>query len=141
MSIQNGAPPQAEGGCLCGQLRYCVTLPPLDAGYCHCRICQRSAGAPVLAWATFPAEQLRFLTGHLSTYRSSPGAERGFCGTCGTQLFFRADAPPPRLDINLATLDRPELIAPDYHIWTASRIPWFETADSLPRHPDDGPDV
>ena len=37
------------GACLCGSLRYAITAPPIDAGYCHCRLCQRSAGAPVLA--------------------------------------------------------------------------------------------
>jgi len=141
MSIQNNQAQQAEGGCLCGRLRYAVTLSAIDAGYCHCRLCQRSAGAPVLAWATFPVDRLRFLAGRPSVYRSSPHGERSFCGACGTQIFFRSESAPPRIDINLATLDDPGLIAPEYHIWTASRIPWFETADSLPRHPDNGPDV
>ena len=37
------------GGCLCGRIRYRVLHVPIDAGYCHCRLCQQSAGTPVQA--------------------------------------------------------------------------------------------
>lgn len=45
-----------DGGCRCGKVRFRVTAPPLDAGYCHCRMCQRNCGAPVVAWVTFPPQ-------------------------------------------------------------------------------------
>ncbi len=35
------------GGCLCGAVRYESEEPPTDSNYCHCRICQRTSGAPV----------------------------------------------------------------------------------------------
>ena len=41
------------GGCFCGAVRYRVEGPPLDAGYCHCRMCQRANGAPAVAWVTW----------------------------------------------------------------------------------------
>ena len=44
-----------DGGCLCGKVRFRVAAPPIDSGYCHCRICQKNSGAPVVAWVTFPA--------------------------------------------------------------------------------------
>lgn len=47
-----------EGGCLCGAVRYRITGEPKSVGYCHCRMCQRAAGAPVVAWATVPADAL-----------------------------------------------------------------------------------
>lgn len=40
--------PAGEGGCLCGALRYALSGPSIDAGYCHCRFCQRASGAPVV---------------------------------------------------------------------------------------------
>jgi hypothetical protein len=43
-----------EGGCLCGRVRYRVTAAPLDGAYCHCRMCQKSSGAPLQASAEFP---------------------------------------------------------------------------------------
>jgi len=128
------------GGCLCGNLRYAVR-EKIDAGYCHCRICQRSSGAPVLAWATFPIAGFAYTKGEPGVYRSSPTGVREFCATCGTQIAFRGASTPTRLDINLASLDEPGSISPEYHIWGESRIPWFEIADDLPRYPDEGPDA
>ena len=127
-----------EGGCLCGQVRYRINALPRDAGYCHCRMCQRAAGAPVVPWLSVASSALAWTEGEPAVYRSSEKAERLFCPRCGTQLGFREVALPERLDVTLASLDDPEAVRPSHHIWTASRIGWFEVADDLPRHP--GPD-
>ena len=129
-----------EGGCFCGALRYRVDGPPIDAGYCHCRMCQRTAGAPVLAWGTWAADRLTWLTGEPATLHSSDDGRRRFCATCGTHLLFCTLAEPEVVDVSLPTLDQPERVEPEYHIWTASRLPWFEIADSLPRFADRGLD-
>ena len=42
------------GGCLCGEVRYRITQAPVEALYCHCRMCQRAHGASVIAWLTVP---------------------------------------------------------------------------------------
>jgi len=128
-----------QGGCLCGALRY-VAGKPIDAGYCHCRICQRSSGAPVLAWASFPVDGFAYQQGSPSLYRSSPNAHREFCGVCGTQIAFRDQKTATTVDINIASLDDPASLKPEYHIWTGSRIPWFDTTDDLPRFEGEGPD-
>ena len=128
-----------EGGCLCGAVRYRIEATGIDAGYCHCRICQRSAGAPVLAWMTVSAPAFAYSRGVPTVYRSSEHGRREFCAQCGTQLVFRR-APARTVDVTLASLDDPALIAPAYHIWCGSRIPWFETGDELPRFEDAGPD-
>jgi hypothetical protein len=129
-----------EGGCFCGAARYRVRNPPVDAGYCHCRMCQRSVGAPVVAWGSWPSDSFQWLTAAPATLDSSVEGRRQFCPCCGTQLLFWTTAEPEIVDVNLATLDDPAAIAPEYHVWTASRIPWFETADALPRYPDAGRD-
>ena len=46
--------PPAEGGCLCGAIRYRVDGEVEDSAYCHCRTCQRQSGAPVVAWFALP---------------------------------------------------------------------------------------
>lgn len=130
-----------EGACFCGALRYGLEGAPLDAAYCHCRMCQRTIGAPVVAWGTWPKERFSWLAGEPKEIRSSEHAVRRFCGDCGTQVVFWTAAAPALLDVNLATLDEPARIRPQYHIWTASRIPWFEVADTLPRHADAGADA
>ena len=129
-----------RGACLCGAVAYELDGPPKNAGFCHCRMCQRASGAPVVAWGTWPVERLRLLQGEPRTFRSSARAERRCCPTCGAQLFFFSEDAPALIDVTLASLDDPGQVAPDYHIWRMSRISWFETADQLPRYEDDGPD-
>ncbi len=131
---------QTGGGCLCSALRYTVDGTLIDAGYCHCRQCQRASGAPVVAWFTVPFAAFRYVQGTPRAYCSSGLYQRESCPTCGTPLAFRRRATPDYIDITIASLDEPALIAPDYHIWRMSRLPWFETADRLPRHDDAGPD-
>jgi hypothetical protein len=128
-----------EGGCLCGAVRYRIDRAPQHADYCHCRMCQRASGAPVVPWLTMASADFAWTADAPAVYRSSPGAERLFCPSCGTQLVFRELAAPDLLDVTLASLDDPAAIPPDHHIWTSSRIAWFEVADDLPRYPERGP--
>ena len=130
-----------EGGCLCGQFRYRVTAAPLDGSYCHCRMCQRSSGAPLQASAEFPLEAFEVTKGHLKAYRSSAWALRRFCPDCGSQISFEPVEKPSYVSLNLGSLDRPEALQPRMHIWRESRLPWFETTDELPRYEREGPPV
>ena len=123
-----------EGGCLCGAVRYRISSEPRSADYCHCRMCRRAAGAPVVARLTVAHAAFAWIKGKPAVYRSSAEAERLFCPACGTQLALRDE--PDHLDVTLASLDDPAAVRPSCHIWTASRIAWFDTADDLPRYPE-----
>jgi hypothetical protein len=123
-----------EGGCLCGAVRYRIEAEPADVAYCHCRMCQRAAGAPVMAWLSVPASAFAWTRGRPRAYRSSERAGRLFCPDCGAQLAFKVVAEPERIDLTVASLDDPASVVPEYHIWVESRLPWFETTDTLPRH-------
>jgi hypothetical protein len=90
-------------------------------------------------WLTVESEAFAWVTGEPAVYRSSTAAERLFCPTCGTQLAFRALAAPDELDLTVASLDDPAAVPPSHHIWTSSKIGWFDTADDLPRYPERGP--
>lgn len=127
----------AEGGCLCGAVRFSATGEPLDTGYCHCTLCQRSTGAPVLAWASYPMTGFSYTRGMPARYQSSQHGHREFCSNCGTQIAYRDSGNAATIEINVGALDEPGSVPPRYHIWYASRVPWFDTADSLPRF--DGP--
>jgi hypothetical protein len=121
------------GGCLCGAVRYRATRM-LRADLCHCRMCQKASGAPVVAWLTVPVASFMFTAGAPAAYRSSARAVRHFCPACGAQLTFRLVEDPTEIDINLATLDHPEAVAPQSHIHTASGMPWLDIHDDLPRY-------
>ena len=124
-----------EGGCQCGRVRYRITGDPVMAAICHCSMCRRANAAPAVAWALFRELQVTVLEGTLTTYESSPGARRGFCARCGTQITFRADYIPELIDITIGSLDHPEVITPSFHYWDSKRLPWVQFADQLPRHP------
>jgi hypothetical protein len=126
------------GGCLCGAVRYAANELK-GAGYCHCRMCQRASGAPVVAWCGAPLSAFTWTKGEPKEYRSSAKAFRTFCADCGTQLGIRDADAPVEMDINIATLDRPEKVAPRYHIYTASQMPWLHLDDGLPRYSGERP--
>jgi hypothetical protein len=96
-------------------------------------MCRRAAGAPVVARLIVANGSFAWTRGQPAVYRSSATAERLFCPKCGSQLALRDE--PDYLDVTLASLDTPDAVRPSCHIWTASRIGWFEIADDLPRYP------
>ncbi len=128
-------PSTLTGGCFCGAVRYEVTGAPRDVSYCHCSMCRRTAGAPAVPWATYPTTAVRLTQGTPAVLRSSPPATRRFCAACGTPLTFATSAEPEWVDVTVCSLDDPEAVPPDEHIWTESRVAWFDVRDDLPRHP------
>lgn len=125
-----------EGGCLCGAIRYRAQTAPTHPTYCHCRMCQQWTGAPVLLGVNFSREGFRFTRGEPAYYQSSPQSRRGFCPTCGSNLCFD-DVGNPNQCVTITSLDDPEAVQPEEHIWTSSQLSWFETTDTLPRKPTD----
>jgi hypothetical protein len=135
----NTMPYPLLGGCLCGRIRYRVLHVPIDAGYCHCRLCQHSAGAPVQAWATVARGSFEYSQGKPAHFASGAHSRREFCRHFGTQLLFCSEAEPTTLDFTLASLDHPDRIAPAYHIWTGSKIRWLHINDDLPQYAQNQP--
>ena len=127
------------GSCLCGAVRYEVDPGgAFDAGYCHCSMCRRSTGAPVLAWALVRRGALRITRGALVRYRSSDACLRCFCATCGGQLVYEVPSQPEFIGFHVATLDGtvPEALRPRLHMFADDQLPWLELRDDLPRYVD-----
>ena len=140
------------GGCLCGEIRYQINEPSIDTNYCHCRMCQRFSGAPVVAATAFPREAVVFTQGnpkyfevtreHAAFYKSSLIAERGFCPNCGSSLLYRPLVTrwSDWVAIFTASLDNPEDFGPGWHLGVESQMPWLKIQDSLARvHCKDSP--
>ncbi len=121
------------GGCLCGALRFEVSAAPVLVEICHCNMCRKATGAPVMAWAGVPRDGFRWLQGEPAGFASSPGVTRSFCGRCGTSLTHFSERFDREIYVSLAALDDPEALPPEVHIWTSDDLSWFETADALPR--------
>ena len=122
-----------EGGCLCGAIRYSVSGPPFAAEYCHCRMCQKSAGAVVVNWMDYRAEQVTWTAGSPAEYESSDSVRRGFCANCGSTLSFRDTGYPEYMTLSIASLDDPNLVEPSSHIYTESQVKWLNIDDDCKR--------
>jgi hypothetical protein len=123
------------GGCLCGAVRYRATADPLRVVSCHCGMCRRASGAAFLTFVHFPAGAFAWIGGQPTRYRSSAEAERGFCAVCGTTLSMHESVLADRVQVSLGSLDRPDLVRPDDHVWTSSQLPWLKLVDDRPRFP------
>lgn len=76
------------GRCLCGKVTFTVTEPVSEVGACHCGMCRRWTGGVLFAVDCGQAVEFEGEE-HIVRYRSSDWAERAFCGTCGSNLFYR----------------------------------------------------
>ncbi|MBL4610765.1 MAG: GFA family protein, partial [Pseudomonas sp.] len=107
---------------------------------CHCRDCQRAAGAPAVSWAMFPESALTVTQGTPRTINSSGAAMRSFCAKCGSGLFYRNETFLPGIvDVQTATLDAPDALPPSVQIQVAERLGWMQHMQELPaftRFPD-----
>ncbi len=124
-----------SGGCLCGQVTYSVSgdLRPVVA--CHCTQCRKTSGHHVAA--TSAAREDVTISGEVAWYASSPSARRGFCGTCGSNLFW--DGPGTHLSIFAGTLDGATNLEIIGHIFCADKGDYYELTDGLPCAAQDDP--
>jgi hypothetical protein len=117
------------GGCLCGAIKYFVTgeLRPVVA--CHCVQCRKTTGHHVAA--TSAKREAITVNGKVTWYKSSDTAKRGFCGTCGSNLFW--DGPGQTMSIMAGTLNTPTGLTLAGHIFCADKGDYYEIADGTPQ--------
>ena len=129
---------EREGGCACGAVRYKLTAEPLIVHACHCRDCQRLSGSAFAmnVWierrhvAATGAERLVSMAVPAG---SGKPQEIFRCPDCGTALWSKYHAAPgDTVLLRAGTLDHPETVAPDVHIFTRSRLPWIELPKGVP---------
>ena len=77
----------------------------------------------------------------IRTVKTSSFGHRTFCADCGTPLYVHVDHQPETLDFSIVTLDEPGAIAPEFHIFWSSKVPWFNPGDDLPKHDRFRPDT
>ncbi|MEL7488446.1 MAG: GFA family protein [Pseudomonadota bacterium] len=127
-----------QGQCLCGAVRISIDardVEPVDA--CHCAQCRAWSGH---FWASVNAPVANIAIsdddGALRWHRSSEHVRRGFCGRCGSSLFYHADKIDHRKDrmsVSLGALDQPTGLRLAEHIFVAEKGDYYEIADGLPQ--------
>jgi hypothetical protein len=124
------------GGCACGGIRYKLGETPLIVHACHCRDCQRITGSAFVInlWI----ERKFVEASHIpKSFRLTAGTGKPhdvfFCENCATYLWsFYHAAPGDALFVRAGTLDRPEKVKPDVHIFTRSKVPWLQLPENVP---------
>jgi hypothetical protein len=123
-------------------VRFEVTAPFVAALYCHCTRCQRRTGTGRSANARLEPGSVRVLAGEnkLRSWAPEGGAEKVFCGSCGSALFSRAPGSSDFATVRLGTLDDDPGIRPQWHQYVAYAASWEEIPDDgLPRYPEAKP--
>lgn len=118
-----------SGGCMCGSVRYEVNGPLRDIIACHCEQCRRSSGHFVAATASRKKYFTLTQQDGLRWYSAVPGFRRGFCGLCGSSLFFE-EIGKERMSIAAGSLDKPHGLRIAAHIYTAEAGDYY-TLDPL----------
>jgi mannose-6-phosphate isomerase-like protein (cupin superfamily) len=130
-----------QGGCDCRQLRYRLNEAPLFVHCCHCRWCQRESGAAFALNAMLESNQLQCLCGTPEMIDTPSASGRGQqiarCPTCRVALWSHYSSAGPLLAfVRVGTLDTPDALPPDIHIFTASKQPWLQLPDDVPAVPE-----
>lgn len=130
-----------EGGCDCGQVRYRMETAPLFVHCCHCRWCQRESGAAFALNAMIEADRVANLGGEPELVDTPSASGRGQqiarCPRCRLALWSHyAGAGPFLKFVRVGTLDRPDELPPDIHIFTSSKQPWVVLPSGTPAVPE-----
>jgi len=131
----------AEGGCTCRTVRYRMTSRPLVVHCCHCRWCQRETGASFALNAMIEADRVAPLQGQPEIVdtpsNSGKGQRISRCPVCRVAVWSNyAGAGEAIRFVRVGTLDNPDLLPPDIHIYTASKQPWVLLPAGTPAVPE-----
>jgi hypothetical protein len=122
------------GGCNCGAVRFEVSEPFAGSNYCHCTRCQRRTGTAASANARVSADAFQIVQGEdrIRSWKPDEGAEKFFCGDCGSALFSRISG---NVGVRLGVIDGDPGIRPSSRQYVAYAAVWEPLPDDgLPRH-------
>ncbi len=121
-----------DGQCLCGAVQL-EGRGTVEIAICHCQMCRRWHGGPSIA-ANF-SDGISIKSGDTSIgwYDSSEWAERGFCKTCGSTLFYRLKSAPDQLGGEAGNFDLPDDTPVTEHYFIDEKPGFYDFTDKAPR--------
>ena len=128
-----------SGGCLCGAVRFELRPPLRPVVACHCGQCRKWSGHYIAATAVRPENFLLLKEESLRWFDSSPEAKRGFCGVCGSSLFWRPKS-GAYTAVVAGAVDNKTGLRLAAHIFTEDKGDYYEIAeaDDISLHPTGG---
>ena len=139
--MANEEPFTADGGCDCREVRYRMTSRPLFVHCCHCRWCQRESGASFALNAMIEADRVVLLSGTPEVVNTPSNSGKGQkisrCSRCRIAVWsnYAGGGGAVRF-VRVGTLDEPDRLPPDIHIFTASKQPWVLLPPDAPAVPE-----
>jgi len=124
-----------DGGCYCGEVRYCFEGEPGPAMQCHCRECQYITGGNPNAFVILPDSDFRFTQGAPSSFQRADienAVTRHFCSTCGTAIGTTSPAAPGAIVIKVGTMDDASFYQPAMAIFTKDAKAFHHIPDEIP---------
>ena len=127
-----------DGGCACGAVRYRLTSLPMFVHCCHCRDCQRQTGSAFVINALIETDRIDILSGapEAVTVPTDSGHPHDIyrCPSCRIAVWSDYGRRPPLRFVRVGTLDQPDILLPDVHIYTRSKLPWVVLPADLPTY-------
>lgn len=135
MSEENEA--TLEGRCTCGEVRYRMTSRPMFVNCCHCRWCQRETGSSYVINAVIESDRVVHHRGEPQIVTipsaSGKGQKVARCPKCRIALWSYYAGSGERLRyVRVGTLEEPDRLPPDAHVFTASKQPWVVLPEGMP---------
>lgn len=129
------------GGCDCRSLRYRMDTRPLFVHCCHCRWCQRESGAAFALNAMIESDRVSLLVGEPEVVDTPSESGRGQkiarCSKCRIAIWSNYSGAGAAVRfVRVGTLDDPDRLPPDIHIFTASKQPWVVLPAGSPAVPE-----
>ncbi|KAH8659849.1 glutathione-dependent formaldehyde-activating protein [Xylariales sp. PMI_506] len=131
-----------KGRCDCGDLTYLVESPPITVNCCHCRICQRQTGSSFALHALIEPSKLAVTSGHIEDITVETGSGAGQtisrCTSCRFAVWshYLGLGAEPGADglrsLDVGTLDHPDILPPNFHIYTRDKQPWIVLSEEAP---------
>lgn len=126
-----------DGGCACGAVRYRVTSKPMIVHCCHCRWCQRETGASFALNAMIEADRVVVVRGVPELVNTPSNSGRGQnimrCPICRVALWSHYSGGGDAICfVRVGTLDEPDRLPPDLHVFTGSKQPWIVLPPGVP---------
>lgn len=140
-AAEQSADEKFEGRCTCGEVRYRLASRPMFVHACHCTECRRLTGSAFALNALIEAERVELLAGapEPAPVTGTSGKPQTIlrCPRCRVALWSHYPGAGAKLSfVRVGTLDEPERLPPDIHIFTSTKLPWLELPQDVPAVPE-----
>ena len=122
-----------QGSCLCGAVQFRVEGPTLWCAHCHCTHVPARPRRRLRDLGRRRGERITIDESRLLWHSSSDKAERGFCRSCGSSLFFRSERWPGEVHVTRANFHGDIDREPEGHAFYDTHVAWFPITDELPK--------